>query len=242
MSRFACHYSHPMPDLLRNVLPRLYRDVAQTLAREYPALLPQLAQLQVTRRCECGMDICLSFHCESADPALAPLAGRRPLAYPLAQPGGWYFVAQDDVLTGFELLDDYPDGYLAEELAHAGLLPGPAPDAHDGPDTGDPETPRAGAATVSMPPDCMQHLIGMRLEGQGFMPEEVVEFLRSAMAEEAEAVPSPATSRPSMRGLAMHDPVTGRMFGPRLVLRGTARGFDARSVLPEGLDDRTPRQ
>lgn len=106
---------------LKDALPRFYEDMEDTLKCEWPELLPQLPHLYITRRCSCGGEDCRSFSCESDDQRFAPINGRRPFSYSIMRVNGCYQVSNDNVLSGFEILDDYWDGYLDRALTEAGF-------------------------------------------------------------------------------------------------------------------------
>lgn len=106
---------------LKDALPRFYGDLEDTLKCDWPEMLPQIAHLYITRRCQCGDEDCRSFDCESDDPRYVPIGGRRPLSYAIARVDGWYQVSPEGVLSGFEILSDYWDGSLERGLVAAGF-------------------------------------------------------------------------------------------------------------------------
>lgn len=106
---------------LRDVLPRFYEDVEDTLKCDWPELLPQLERLYIVDRCSCGQQECRTFSCESDDPRYCPINGRRPFSYSIKRVDGVYQVSDDGVLSGFEILSDYWDGSLERGLTAAGF-------------------------------------------------------------------------------------------------------------------------
>jgi hypothetical protein len=239
--------------LLKDALPRLYAHMEETLRRDWPELLEQLGSLYLVRRCRCGLDGCVSFVCESADVRFAPINGRRPLSYPLDDIHGWFSVSDDGVLAGFEILNDYYDGYLNSRLVDAGLgFDAPSANAttdnpSEGPHSGGVGSPQpfdlgseaqeqeTSTQSVYMSAGATQHLIEYRLDVQAFSPEDVADFAEAAMA--SDGIPDVTAAQnvryPSLLSVAVHDQ-TERMFKSRMPLYKVEKGFEARTVVPEG--------
>ncbi|WP_143684573.1 hypothetical protein [Variovorax sp. KK3] len=238
---------------IKDALPRLYGDVKRTLLRDRPEMLEQLELLYLVERCKCGLDGCVSFVCESADARFTPINGRRPLSYPLGEVHGWYSLSDDGVFAGFEVLDDYDDGYLDSCLVEAGFgsnASGATPTTEDPSEVAKgkwdgslpPIEPRSedqeqktSTNSVYMTAPAVQHLIEYRLAVQAYSREEIVDFTDAAMA--ANATPQATVVRgfryPSLLSAAVHES-TRRVFNLRMPLNKSKDGFEMRTVVPEG--------
>lgn len=239
---------------IKDALPRLYAQIQETLSCDWPELLEQLRSLYLVGRCKCGLDGCVSFICESADARFAPVNGRRPLSYSLDEIHGWYSVSDDGVLAGFEILNDYDDGYLNSRLVEAGLgfnvpsanatIEEPLEGADgDGEGSSLPfacgsevQEQKASIHSVYMTAAATQHLIEYRLGVQAYSPEEVADFTETVMAASASPKVTVAENvrYPSLLSVAVLDQ-TERMFKLRMPLNKVEDGFEGRTVVPEGI-------
>lgn len=110
---------------LKEALPRLYEEARLFLEQEAPELAAQMDSLVITDRCNCGQDHCVTFHCDSTDPSRSPLSGRRPLGFDLDTSGGYVMYKESNgILTGLEVISDYPDGYIHRQLEEHGFKRG----------------------------------------------------------------------------------------------------------------------
>lgn len=237
---------------IKDALPRLYAQVQERLRCDWPDMLEQLRSLYLVERCKCGLDGCVSFICESADARFAPVNGRRPLSYSLDDIHGWYSVSDDGVLAGFEILNDYDDGYLNSRLIEAGLGFN-APSANttieesservDGEGSSRPfecssevQEQKASTYSVYMTAAATQHLIEYRLGVQAYSPEEVADFTETVMAASAspEVTVVESVRYPSLLSVAVLDQAA-RMFKLRMPLNKVEGGFEVRTVVPEGI-------
>ncbi|PNG48797.1 MULTISPECIES: hypothetical protein [unclassified Variovorax] len=239
---------------IKNAMPRFYAHVEETLSLDRPELLEQLGSLHLVGRCNCGLDGCVSFVCESADARFASINGRRPLSYPLDNMHGWYTVSDDGVLAGFEILNDYDDGYLNSRLLDAGFgFEARSAEATlkessggaDGDGEGSPPPLKLGTKaqekktstrSVYMTAGATQHLIEYRLGVQAYGPEEVLDFTEVAMASNAspEVTVAQKVRYLSLLSVAVRDQRTERMFKARMPLNEVEDGFEVRTVVPEG--------
>ena len=218
---------------LPTFLPRLFDDVAATLQQTHPQLLEQLRTLRVVARCQCGTPGCVSLVCESSDKRYAPVNGQQPLSFPIQGIHGWYAVSASGVLSGFEVLDDYSDQAIAQQLQSFGFeagepLPPQAPD----------DTHEDGSATsVYMTAAATAHLIAYRSGLQAFSPEAMADYMEAAMRADAEAVETRVngTAHLSLLSTTITDPGTQRELRARLLLRRRKAGFEVRNMVPEGI-------
>lgn len=239
---------------IKDALPRLYAQVHETLSCNWPELLEQLRLLYLVRRCKCGLDGCVSFICESADARFAPINCRRPLSYSLDDIHGWYSVSDDGVLSGFEILNDYDDGYLNSHLIEAGFgFNAPStnaiteePSEGTGSDGKEPsrhlargseaQEQQASDHSVYMTPAATRHLIEYRLGVQAYSTEEVVNFTETAMAASAspEVTAAENARYVSLLSVAVLDQAE-RKFKSRMPLNKVDGGFEVCTVVPEGI-------
>lgn len=246
--------SHDDRVFIKDALPRLYAEIQTRLQRDWPDLLEQLQLLYLVKRCKCGLEGCVSFMCESADTRFAPVNGRRPLSYPLSGIHGWYSVSEDRVLAGFEILNDYADGYLNSRLVEAGLgsntplakaaAEGQSKNAHDAveglsqPFENHTEGQEQSAPNRSIytTPAATQHVIEYRLGVQAYSPEEIADFTEAAMAPTAtlEATAVENVRHPSLLSVAMLEQ-KARMFKVRMPLKLIEGGLEVRTIVPEGI-------
>lgn len=238
---------------MKDALPRLYEHAHKVLSDQWPELLEQLQSLYLVSRCKCGLDGCVSFMCESSDARFAPINRRRPLSYPLNGIHGWYSISDDGVLAGFEILNDYDDGYLDSQLIEAGFgsnITSSNAVINETSECGASEEglsrnfecdskaqeEQATARSVYMTSAATQHLIEYRLGVQAFTPEEVTDFVENAMASSAtpEATVAGNVRYPSLLSAAFQDRI-GRKFKLRMSLDKIYGGYEVRTVVPEAI-------
>lgn len=223
---------------IKDALPRFYAEIQGRLRCDWPDLLEQLQWLYLVKRCKCGLEGCVSFVCESAEARFAPVNGRRPLSYPLDDIHGWYSISEDRVLSGFEILNDYADGYLNSRLVEAGLgsnapltnstIEEPPEGAYcEGKGSAQPfecssnaQKPKAWSKSVYMTAAATQHLLEYRLGVQAYSAEEVADLTEAVMAASAspELTVAENVRYPSLVSVAMLDQ-SARMFKLRMPLK-----------------------
>ena len=114
-------------------MARIYDEVTSWLHEiDRDDLTPQLADMYVTGRCGCGSEWCINFTVESTNPALYPINGRRPFSYDITSQAALMIAMAGDegaeILSGFECLGDYEDGYIEKQLESIGLMRAPEED------------------------------------------------------------------------------------------------------------------
>lgn len=98
----------------------------------------------------------------------------------------------------------------------------------------------SGGRNVYMTDHATDHILQRRVQQQGFSPADVTSFAEQALAGRAK--PDLNTSKgnqyPAMLNTGARDSVTGRAYDARMPLRQVEDGYEARSVIAEGLRGR----
>lgn len=105
-------------NLLKNVVPKLYLDIKNNFQIHHPELITQLDDLVITSVCDCGE--CSQFFCMNiAEKDLA----LRPLYYDMHNmPLSIMYGLSDNRLIGFEIIHDYDDYYILNQLKNFGFI------------------------------------------------------------------------------------------------------------------------
>lgn len=101
-----------MTILLREALPRLYKDIVSYFEKNESIYIEQIKNLKIYDWCDCGSEHCFSLYFEGK-------TGLRPLYYDMNDfPISISYGLSGEILTGFEILSDYPDGYIRAFLTN----------------------------------------------------------------------------------------------------------------------------
>ena len=118
---------------LKDVIPRVYDELIAWLHEiDRDELSPQVADMYIVDRCQCGSKWCIDFTIESSNTALYPINGRRPFMYDVTSKAALMIgmTGNDgaEILTGLEFLGDYSDDYIEKQLESIGLFKAPERD------------------------------------------------------------------------------------------------------------------
>jgi hypothetical protein len=99
---------------------------------------------------------------------------------------------------------------------------------------------RSTSRDVLMTDDVLRHLHDKRMLAENFTPAEIAMFAEQAMAKRSRVDLNPAKARqqPSLLNEGMRDAVTGRRYDARMPLSEVDGGYEARSIVPDGLPPR----
>jgi hypothetical protein len=106
----------------KDAMPRLYAEMAAWIHQNgCDKLMPQIATMFITGRCDCGSEQCIYFWIESSSGLYAILGGRRPTFTDTRTSETGVMAVYSDmkgtgILAGFERIGDYPDGYIQKQL------------------------------------------------------------------------------------------------------------------------------
>lgn len=104
--------------LLKDVVPTLYNDIKNNFQQNNPQLLSQLDNLTITRACNCGD--CSQFFCGYKDEKDMP---QHSLYYDMdGMPLYIMYGLSNNQLTGFEIIHDYEDNYILNQLIEFGFM------------------------------------------------------------------------------------------------------------------------
>lgn len=95
---------------IKDVLPQFYKDVENYFSQHAPQYLTQLADLKINSVCDCDSENCVQFFCNTSK-------STPPLYYEMEDmPIYIFYGVSNDQLTGFEIITDYDNNYIKNNL------------------------------------------------------------------------------------------------------------------------------
>lgn len=99
--------------------------------------------------------------------------------------------------------------------------------------------PSPASKDVFMTDSALEHILQSRIVGDGFTPEEVVNFAKQAMAPRSSAVRGlGGKHKAALRNDEQLDRATGRQYAAQMPLRVPKDQMEVVTVIPKGLDGR----
>lgn len=98
--------------------------------------------------------------------------------------------------------------------------------------------PKSQTNDVMMTKDIMDHIIKGRIKEDGFTPDEVLRFMKEAMARRSAADPNVTrdAKNPALIQRGLTDPATGRTYSATMPFKSDGEVLHPVTIIPKGLD------